>query len=184
VSATRDIQAGEGWRLRSADLSDADGLYALASIPLVYRYLFDGSPPGKEFIRSRVAECVANAGETGLGMWFLENVPTRYAGCVELRPYPAARTAEVIYLLDPHFWGQGLALRMAWSAITHAFSSSQIHSVVAGADGENAASIAVMRRLAMRFHQDVLYPLGAGVEYVLHKDDKGPVPRPPLITMG
>jgi ribosomal-protein-alanine N-acetyltransferase len=174
----------EGWRLRAADLSDTDGLYALASLPLVYRYLFDGAPPYKEFIRGRVAESVANgAGEIGLGMWFLEDVSRRYAGCVEVRPYPAARTAEVIYLLDPRFWGQGLALRMAWSAITHAFSSSQIHCVIAGADGENAASIAVMRRLGMRFHKDVLYPLGPGVEYVLYSNDKGPVPKPSLISM-
>jgi RimJ/RimL family protein N-acetyltransferase len=184
VSATPDIQAEERWRLRAAHLSDTDGLYALASMPLVYRYLFDGAPPYKQFIRGRVAESVANAGETGLGMWFLEDVSTRYAGCVELRPYPAARSAEVIYLLDPRFWGRGLALRMAWSAITHAFSSSPIHTIIAGADGGNAASIAVMRRLGMRFHKDVLYPLGAGVEYVLHWNDKGPVPKPPLLTMG
>ena len=184
MSASPGIQAEEGWRLRAADLSDTNGLYALASIPLVYRYLFDGAPPYKEFIRGRVAESVANAGETGLGMWFLEDVSTRYAGCVELRPYPAMRSAEVIYLLDPRFWGRGLALRMAWSAITYAFSSSQIHTIVAGADGGNAASIAVMRRLGMRFHKDVLYPLGAGVEYVLHWSDNGPVPTPPLITMG
>lgn len=183
MSATPDIQSGEGWRLRGADLSDTDGLYALDTIPLVYRYLFDGSPPDKQFIRGRLAESVANAGETGLGMWFLEDVSTRYAGCVELRPYPAVGTAEVIYLLHPRFWGQGLALRMVWSAITHAFLSPQIFAIIAGADGENAASIAVMRRLGMRFHKDVLYPLGPGVEYVLHRDDKGPMLRPPLITM-
>ena len=95
-------------------------------------------------------------------MWFLENVPTRYAGCVELRPYPSPRSAELIYLLDPRYWGQGLARRMAWTAITHAFLSSQIDSVIAGTDLPNTASLAVMRRLGMRFHKDVQYLLGAG----------------------
>jgi hypothetical protein len=38
-------------------------------------------PPDREFIARRVAESVANAGETGLGMWFVEDVSTRYAGC-------------------------------------------------------------------------------------------------------
>jgi [ribosomal protein S5]-alanine N-acetyltransferase len=126
-------QTKEGWRLRPADLHDIDGLHALAGNPLVYRYLFDGAPPDKEFITRRVAESVANAGETGLGMWFLEDVSTRYAGCVELRPYPSSRSAELTYLLDPRYWGQGLALRMAWTAITHAFLSSQIDSVIASA---------------------------------------------------
>jgi len=184
LSSTPDIQARDGWRLRAADLSDTDGLYALCCIPLVYRYLCDGAPPDKEFIRDRVTEGVANAGDTGLGRWFLEDVSIRYAGCVELRPYPAVGTAEVVYSLDPRFWGQGLALRMAWSAVTHAFSSLQIHTIIAGADGENAASFAVMRRLGMRFHKHVLYALGPGAEYVLNRRDAGPVQKPALIAMG
>jgi [ribosomal protein S5]-alanine N-acetyltransferase len=134
VSAIRTAQTKDDWRLRAADLNDIDGLHALASNPLVYRYLFDGAPPDKEYITRLVAQSLGNAGETGLGMWFLEDVSTRYAGCVELRPYPSPRSAEVIYLLDPRYWGQGLALRMAWTAITHAFLSLQIDSVIAGTD--------------------------------------------------
>lgn len=184
MSAIRDTQTKDGWRLRAADSNDIDGLHALAASPLVYRYLFDGAPPDKEYITRRVAQSVANAGETGLGMWFLEDVSTRYAGCVELRPYPSSRSAELTYLLDPCNWGQGLALRMAWTAITHTFLSSQIDSVIAGTDLANAASLAVMRRLGMRFHKDVQYPLGAGVEYVMHRDDVGLLPKPVLISLG
>jgi [ribosomal protein S5]-alanine N-acetyltransferase len=184
LSAIDNAQTEDGSRLRPADLNDIDGLHALTAIPLVYRYLFDGVPPDREFIARRVAESVANAGETGLGMWFLEDVSTRYAGCVELRPYPSPRSAELIYLLDPRYWGQGLALRMAWTAITRAFLSSQIDSVIAGTDLPNTASLAVMRRLGMRFHKDVQYPLGTGVEYVLHRDDVGPLPKPVLISLG
>ena len=180
----RDAQNNDGWRLRPADLNDIDGLHTLEADPLVYRYLLDGIPPKKEFIASAVAQSVANAGETGLGMWFLEDVSTRYAGCVELRPYPPLRSAELIYLLDPRYWGQGLALRMAWTAITHAFLSTQIDSVIAGADLPNTASLGVMRRLGMRFHKHVQYPLGAGVEYVLHRGDAGPLPKPALIPLG
>ena len=184
VSSIHNAQTKDGWRLRAADLNDIDGLYALAASPLVYRYLFDGALPDKKYITRLVAQSVANSGETGLGMWFLEDVSTRYAGCVELRPYPSPRSAELTYLLDPRYWGQGLALRMAWTAITHAFLSSQIDSVIAGTDLPNTASLAVMRRLGMRFHKDVQYPLGAGVEYVIHGDDVGPLPKPVLISLG
>jgi [ribosomal protein S5]-alanine N-acetyltransferase len=184
VSAIRGVQTKDGWRLRAVDLNDIDGFHALASFPLVYRYLFDGIPPDEEYITRLLKQSVTNPAETGLGMWFLETLSTRYAGCVELRPYPSFRSAELIYLLDPRYWGQGLALRMAWTAITHAFSSSQIDFVIAGADLPNTASIAVMRRLGMRFHKDVQYPLGAGEEYVLHRDDVGPTPKPVLIPLG
>jgi RimJ/RimL family protein N-acetyltransferase len=67
---------------------------------------------------------------------------------------------------------------MAWTAIAHAFGLSQISAVVAGSDQPNAASLAVMRRLGMRFHQNVQYPLGPGVEYVLNHYDPVPNPRP------
>jgi ribosomal-protein-alanine N-acetyltransferase len=184
VSAIHNTQTKGSWRLRAADLNDIDALHALGSIPLVYRYLFDGVPPDKEFLMRRVAQSVANAERTGLGMWFLENASVRYAGCVELRPYPSPRSAELIYLLNPHYWGQGLALIMAWTVITHAFLLSQIDSVIAGTDLPNTASLAVMRRLGMRFYKNVRYPLGAGVEYVLHRDDAGPVPKPVLIPIG
>jgi ribosomal-protein-alanine N-acetyltransferase len=183
VNVIRDTQTEDGWRLRAADLNDIDGFHALAASPLVYRYLFDGVPPDKEYITRLVAQSVANSEESGLGMWFLEGVSTRYAGCVELRPYPSSRSAELTYLLDPRNWGQGLALRMAWTAITHTFLSSLIDSIIAGADLANAASFAVMRRLGMHFHKNVQYPLGAGVEYVLHRDDVGPLPKPVLMSL-
>jgi hypothetical protein len=84
VSTIRETQTKDRWRLRAANLNDIDGLHALAASPLVYRYLFDGALPDKEYITRLVAQSLANAGETGLGMWFLEDVSTRYAGCVEL----------------------------------------------------------------------------------------------------
>jgi RimJ/RimL family protein N-acetyltransferase len=116
-------------------------------------------------------------------MWLLEGAAVSCVGCVELRPYPAARATELTYLLDPDHWGHGLATRMAWTAISNAFQYSQIDIVVAGADAPNSASLALMHRLGMRFHKEVLYPLGAGLEYILRSEDAGPTPRPALLPI-
>jgi RimJ/RimL family protein N-acetyltransferase len=86
-------------------------------------------------------------------------------------------------MLDPEYWGQGLAVRMSWTAITQVFLSPQIDSVVAGADRPNIASFAVMKRLGMQFRRNVKYPLGCGVEYVIYRNDAGPTPRPALIPL-
>lgn len=59
-----------------------------------------------------------------------------------------------------------------------------IDSVIAGADLPNTASLTVMRRLGMHFYKNVRYPLGAGVEYVIRRDDIGPLPKPVLISLG
>ncbi len=172
-----------GWQLRAVTSNDIDSLHALGQQPMVYRYLFDATPPSRAFIADRIAQAIASASETGLGMWLLEGSTTRYAGSVQLQPQLAIRSAEITYLLDPRYWGQGLAVRMAWTAITQAFLSPAIDAVIAGADGPNTASFSVMRRLGMTFHRNVQYPLGAGMEYKLHRDDAGPTPRPPLIPL-
>ena len=183
MDKTTDAKIPNGWRLRPATCDDVTGLHALASMPMVYRYLFDGEAPDKELIVNRIARGIGNRENTGLGMWVLERPSAPHVGCVELRPYPSPRTAEITYLLNPRYWGQGLAVRMAWTAIRHAFGLSQINAVVAGADQPNTASLAVIRRLGMWFHQNVQYPLGPGVEYVLHHDDPGPNPRPAEIHL-
>jgi RimJ/RimL family protein N-acetyltransferase len=181
---SRPVEAPDrdGWGLRPATLDDVDGFDALASEPLVYRYLFDGAAPGRETIAEGVAGAVADAARTGLGLWLLYGPGVPCGGGVQLRPDAAARSAEMIYLLDPAWWGRGLATRMAWTAIARAFAGG-IEVVVAGTDGGNAASQAVMRRLGMRFRRAVSYPLGAGVEYAIAHDDPVPEPRPALLPM-
>jgi ribosomal-protein-alanine N-acetyltransferase len=169
--------------LRPATMHDVPRLHALAGYPSVYRFLFDGVAPSEQYIAGRAMEAIANANRAGLGIWVLEGPRAPCAGCVELRPTPEPRLAELTYLLHPDHWGQGLATRMAWTAITLAFASPHIDCVVAGYDLPNTASVAVMRRLGMRFHRAVRYPLGSGAEYILRRDDTGPMPRPEVIPI-
>lgn len=171
------------WKLRPAQAVDLDDLHVLACKPPVYRYLFDGAPPSREFIAGRIAQGVASATGTGLGMWLLHSDTQPCAGAVQLQLEQSPRSAELTYLLDPAHWGHGLALRMAWTAITLAYQSGRIDTVIAGADAPNAASFRLMHRLGMRFHRHVHYPLGAGMEYTLHRDDPGPMPRPELLPL-
>lgn len=168
----------EDWRLRPATAADVDGLHALAARPAVNRYLFDGVAPGRQAVADLLARCRRVAAETGLGCWILAHPAAPHAGAVWLRADLAARSAEISYLLAPDHWGRGLATRMAWTVITHAFRTPHIDRVIAGADMPNTTSLAVMARLGMRFDRNVRYPLGPGVEYVLHRDDPGPDPRP------
>jgi hypothetical protein len=65
-----------------------------------------------------------------------------------------------------------------------AIRETQIDFVIVGADLPNTPPIAVMRRLGMRFHKNVQYPLGAEVEYVMYRDDVGPLQKPVLLSLG
>lgn len=164
-------------------MDDARRLHVLACEPLVYRFLFDGTPPSESFIANRVAQAIAHRTTLGLGMWLLEDDAGSCMGCVELRPYTSPGQAEITYLLHPEAWGQGSATRMAWTIIAQAFQLSHIDTVVAGHDIPNNQSRMVMHRLGMCFHRDVRYPLGAGAEYILRRSDPGPMPRPVQIPI-
>jgi len=171
------------WTLRPIAVEDVDGLHALANKPDVYRYLFDGSAPERPFVEHMIEKSLTDMNTSGVGMWVLQNQLVRYAGAVWVKPDRATRLAELGYLLDPENWGQGLAVRMAWTAIKQAFCTANIDHVFAGADRPNARSLALMKSLGMRFRTDVTYPLGPGVEYVLHRDDPGPSPSPKLLRI-
>ncbi len=171
------------WTLRPIAIDDVDGLHTLANKPEVYRYLFDGSAPERPFVEHMVEKSLTDMNTNGVGMWVLQNQLVRYAGAVWVKPDRVTRSAELGYLLDPENWGLGLAIRMAWTAIKQAFSTSIIDCVFAGADRPNTRSFALMKRLGMRFRKDVTYPLGPGVEYVLHRDDSGPSPSPELLRI-
>ena len=169
-------------RLRPGRIDDLDGLYASATIPLVDCILFDGEPPSREYIAKRLAQRVSNSAVGCFGLWFLQDGPHHYAGCVELRPYDTQRMAEITWLLHPDIWGRGLALRMAWSVIEAAFESGQTDAVIAGADLPNLASLALMRRLGMQNPSECNISTGHWGRGTSdgHRGDAGPSPRPEL----
>ena len=131
------------WRLRWVAMGDLDGLHAIACRPAVYRYRFDGKAPAKEQFLEMIGQSMADDGRIGIGLWIVEAPMVPLGGCVQLQPDLQSRSAELSYLLDPAYWGQGLATRMAWTAIRRAFATPEIDCVFAGADCPNEASIAV-----------------------------------------
>jgi RimJ/RimL family protein N-acetyltransferase len=137
--------------------------------------LFDGIAPNRAAIAEIIANSLKDAEQPGLGIWLLHRSGIDCAGCALLRPQPSTGLVELVYLLHPAHWRQGLATRMAWTTMSVAFQTIPV--IVAGADGANTASIGVMRRLGMRFNRKVQYPLGTGVEYFRRHDDPAPDPR-------
>jgi ribosomal-protein-alanine N-acetyltransferase len=162
--------AGLQWQLRPVEAGDLDALVRLTGEPRVYRYLFDGQPPAEQALADWIAGSAESFRERGVGCWILFASGHPCSGLVSLWRRPADGEAELIYALHPDLWGQGLATRMAASVIRKGLASS-VERIVAGADLPNEASLAVIRRLGMRFLRDFTYPLGAGIEYELGRED-------------
>ena len=171
------------WCLRPVETDDLDDVYTLCCIPEVYRYLADGAPPPIDLIRQWIERSNSDFVAHGVGLWLLENDEGRAAGGVSLEVQETDRTAELVYLLHPEYWGRGLATQMSWTVMQHAFDLGRIEEIIAGTDAPNKASLAVMKRLGMRFRRDVTYPMGAGVEYVRTVHDPLPVRAPEPIFL-
>jgi RimJ/RimL family protein N-acetyltransferase len=174
--STRDTVSAAHW-LRRGTPADIDALHALACEPAVYRYLADNRPPDRAVVEPWL-DVPPEDRAAGLGTWLLLGPSGVLDGAVLLQRDAAPRTAELVYLLHPRAWGQGLATRMSWTVMARAFAVARVDAVIAGADVPNVASIAVMRRIGMTFLRDVVYPLGAGVQYRRARDDPPPTPVP------
>lgn len=171
-----DVPLTDPLYLRPACAADADALHRLFCLPDVYRYLADGAPPPRSATESWLTASATDFASRGWGLWLLCDDSHGIAGCVRLST-PASEdwiddaTAELTYVVHPDRWGSGLATRMSETVIAQVFATGRVRRIIAGADGPNHASVAVMKRLGMRFARTATYPLGEGVEYVLHRAD-------------
>ena len=171
----------QDWHLRRVGDADTNALYELMCLPEVYRYLADNMVPPRSVLEHWIERSHQDFSKSGIGLWILEDGAGQLVGCVRLEANLASRSAELTYVLHPQFWGLGLATRMSWTVMQLAFSRSPIDHIIAGADGPNTASLAVMRRLGMTFLRNAQYPAGPGVEYVFRRTDPAPSPVPEVI---
>ena len=66
---------------------------------------------------------------------------------------------ELVYSLDPAWWGQGLATEVARAALDWAFATHRWPRIVAATDTPNVASARVLERIGMRLvREGVLEP--------------------------
>ena len=169
--------------LRLAQTDDIDAVHVLLSEPEVYKYLGDGVAPPPAVAEQWVNESDALHRDHGGGLWILQaSDASAVLGLVLLGDYAEGRI-ELTYVLQPSVWGQGLATRMAHTAMTVCFAHGTVSTIWAGADAPNTASIAVMERLGMRFWRHATYPAGPGVEYELEKRWFDPSNHEALITL-
>jgi ribosomal-protein-alanine N-acetyltransferase len=143
----------------------------------VRRYLWDDQVILLERARGLVADGVAAARASGLGLWTVRRRGAEeIVGFCGLMPN-AAGEVELLYGLAPACWGQGLATEAARAVLRHAFDDLGLRRVVAATDPPNRASIRVLERLGMA--PRAASP--AAAHHLLHfqLEPPGPAPRRP-----
>ena len=158
--------------LRPFEPDDLEPWAAIRSRASVARFL----PGGEAVTPDAAARAMAVGNPWGRDAWrgdgyapwaVVEKSSSRLIGHLGLRYLPEILETELLYMIDEPWWGKGLATEAGRAAVDFAQYRLRLDHLVAFALPENAASIAVMRRLGFCFESEqAIFGLNA-VRYAL-----------------
>jgi len=142
-------------RLRLEPFEDhhLDGLNAMNADPEVMRYL-TGRPETREETLAAIERVKARWAEWGFSWWSFiakESDEIVGAGCIQYLGGNPANPLEIGWRVRRDKWRQGLAFEAAERMATFAFETLEANLLCAVCHPENIASVAVMKKLGMRF---------------------------------
>ncbi|MEV6525768.1 GNAT family N-acetyltransferase [Longispora sp. NPDC051575] len=92
-----------------------------------------------------------------------------YVGHAEIKPSPDPQVDghELVYALLPEAWGRGLGTEVAEAVTAHGLGALGLAEVHATVDPDNAASLALLRRLGYADVRDLVDPSDGEVSRLL-----------------
>jgi ribosomal-protein-alanine N-acetyltransferase len=161
--------------LRPLTMSDHVALLAHWSAPLVRRFLFDDKTPTAALVTEFVVASQKDFALAGYGLWSLwpAERESGLIGTIGLRRLVHGPTdaIEIVYSLEPEYWGRGLAVEAATAVLSHAFETVGLDRVLAEIDEGNIASAGVAARLGMRPVGTVAGELGPMTHYAVNREE-------------
>lgn len=141
----------ERLRLRPLLPADREALHRLWIDPDVRRFLWDDRVIDLETVDGVIARSRELFESEGFGLFALERRgDDALLGTCGIYRFPE-REPELIYSLARSCWGQGYATEASRVVIADAFERLGFTRVLARTDPPNHASLAVMKRLGLRF---------------------------------
>jgi RimJ/RimL family protein N-acetyltransferase len=141
-------------RLRRFDRSDLDAVMAYHSLPDVQRYLdwkARDRVEGRHALEQLCKETILQRPGDTLSLAIVRKSDERLIGQVSLRWSDAtAQQAEIRFVLNAPFRGNGYASEAARAALDFGFDHYRFHRVFARVDARNTGSARLLRGLGMR----------------------------------
>ena len=151
--------------LREMRRSDAKDMFEYSKNPDTSKYLLWDVHKSLDFTKEFIEYVISKykSGEyTDWAVIYKEN--SKMIGTVGFTKIDEEnRVAEIGYVLNPEYWGMGIATEVASVAIRFAFETLNMHRVEAKFMFGNDASLAVMKKLGMKFEgyqRDLLFVKG------------------------
>ena len=145
--------------LRPFEASDLDEMQAVMGNPDVMRFSISG-PKSKTETEDFIERCRALYDEFGFGLLAVvyreENRVIGYCGLFR-QEIDGLIELEIGYRLHPSYWGRGIATEAAGMIRDWAFANLDREKLISIIEPENAASIAVAKKLGMNFEREFLF---------------------------
>ena len=145
--------------LRPFEASDLDDLHAVMGNPDVMRFSLSGpktKPETEEFLK----RCRFQYDEFGYGLLAVvypeEKTVIGYCGLYR-QEIDGRMELEIGYRLHPDYWGRGIATESAAMIRDWAFANLDREKLISIIEPENAASIAVAKKIGMKFEREFLF---------------------------
>ncbi len=145
------------------DVDDLDGIF---SKPSVMKYLgLQGEPMTRAETETALSSIIKHWERHGYGrLAVISKTDERLIGCAGLRNYEDQ--AELVYLIDDSYWGQGLATEIAVSCLQFGFGEFNFEKIIAFTRPDNSASRNVMEKVGMDFVEEAII---FGINVVLYE---------------
>lgn len=151
--------------------ADAPAFRPIATDPEVMRYITGGVPWSDEQIESFLWRQIDLHNRRGFCRWKISDAQTHeMLGFCGPGIWRDATDPEIGWWLARRHWGKGLASEAARAALADAFDRAGLPRLISVAMPENAASIAIMKKIGLRFDAEFESEGTRLVRYAIGRD--------------
>ena len=146
-----------GFKLRSLQLTDLESLISIWRNPNVIRFLpSQGKPISKINTQKTLDSFMDHWRQKGYGVWaIIENGTSQMVGYCGLRYLAELDETEILYGLQPEYWGRGIATQVAKTVISYGFTVANLNRIIAMTLPQNIASIRVIEKAGLQYEKSI-----------------------------
>ncbi|WP_242261145.1 GNAT family N-acetyltransferase [Bacillus cereus group sp. BfR-BA-01453] len=142
--------------MRKPSIEYVDQFYNILKQEAVGKWLAKSRGMSKEEANDYIRNLILHWEQYNFGVWLLFNSETgKLLGHCGLRKVDETDEIEIMYLLDPEYWGNGYASEAAKASIQYAKEMMNEKRIIARVKVENENSKKLLRNLGFTYTHDV-----------------------------
>ncbi|EOV9527087.1 GNAT family N-acetyltransferase [Bacillus cytotoxicus] len=141
--------------MRRPSMENRDEFYEIVKQEEVGKWLAVARGMLREEAEQYIDQLISHWKQNGFGVWFLfHKISGELLGHCGLRYIDGTEEVEIMYLLNPKFWGKGYATEAAYAAIQYAIYDLKLTTLKARIKTENMKSRNLLEKIGFTYTHD------------------------------